>query len=97
VLNYNKCSCSEISCLPCPHQNSGGKRSSAQVSAKDTKTQREGKQHISSACKAKIRGLFPNPGKAGHPASSRAKVSPGRSPAASSLLKEVHLPTPSQR
>lgn len=96
VLDYNNCSWSEISGLTCPHQNSGGKCYSVQVSAKDTKTQREAEQHISSACKENMWGLFPNPRKAGHPASWRDKVSPGRSPAASSLLREVHLPTPFQ-
>lgn len=93
VCDYNKWSWSKISCLACPHQKSGGKHSSVQVSAKDTNTQRQDEEHISSAHKGKIRGLFPNPGNAGHSASCRAEVSPGRSPAASCLLRDVHLPT----
>lgn len=81
----NQCGCSEISCLTCSHQSSSSsKRCSAQAPAKDTKTQRGAEQHISSACKENVWGLLPNPRKAAHPASGRAKVSPGRSPAASS-------------
>ena len=68
VLDY-KYSWSEISCLTCSRQNSAGKRYSVQVSAKDTKTQRDAEQHISSACKENMWGLFPNPRKAGHPTS----------------------------
>lgn len=97
VLDYKKCSWSEISCLTCSRQNGAGKHYSVHVSAKDTETQREAEHRISSACKKNIWGLFPNPRKAGQPASWRAKVSPGRSPAAPSLLREAHLPTPSQR
>lgn len=83
-LHYNQRGCSVISCLTCSHQSSSSKRCSAQAPAKDTKTQRGAEQHISSACKENVWRLLPNPRKAAHPASGRAKVSPGRSPAASS-------------
>lgn len=83
-LHYSQCGCSAISCLTCSHQSSSSKRCSAQAPAKDTKTQRGAEQHISSVCKENVWRLLPNLRKAAHPASGRAKVSPGRSPAASS-------------
>lgn len=55
-----------------------------QAPDRDTKPPRGAEQHISSACKENLWGLLPNPRRAAHPASGGAKVSPGRSPAASS-------------
>lgn len=53
-LHYNKCGCSEISCLTYSCQNGTGERCSAQAPAKDTRTQRGAEQHISSACKENV-------------------------------------------
>lgn len=49
-LEHKLCSWAGIAC---PHQNGRGKHCSVQVTAKDTKPQREAKQHISSVCELK--------------------------------------------
>lgn len=88
VLSYNWSSYSEISCLICSCQNSTGKCHSVQASARTQNHKGKLEQHISSVCMEDIWGHFH--WKPGHPA-------PWRASEASSHLREVHLPLPSQQ
>jgi len=58
-----------------------GPRFLAYTTIAETRTQREAKQYMSSVCKLKMWDLCP--------------CREGRSPAASSLLRNVHIPAPS--
>lgn len=67
-----------------PHLLAPEQQQQALLSTGSCQGHKNTEQHISSACKENMWRLLPNPRKAAHPASGRAKVSPGRSPAASS-------------